>query len=220
MKKLSFLILGLILGVSFWALAAEKEEKPESPFEYNLRWYRNDFKWWSIWHDELSGNLGKDEARDKFNAGQVLNSINRLKKWVLPEKATLFDKYIDFYEKVKDAVGAGTLKRQKIKALQSELKGMEKEFIANFHYNKIKPQEWIMNEIVDKSIFEKMETKPVVTSSPAKSGYRYVAHRYGKVFHKLNCEVAEDIKEGDRLYYKTKRQALSTGRKPCRNCKP
>lgn len=201
-------------------LAAEKEEKAETPFEYNLRWYRNDFKWWSIWHEEFKGNLGKENSKDKFNITQVLNSIERLKKWVRQEKAGLFEPYLDLYLKIKDRVEAGQLTKPEIKVLQNELKGIEKQVKARFHYKNIKPAEWIREELVDKSVWEKVESGLVVAESVQKSGYRYTAHRYGRVFHKLNCETARQIKESDRFYYKTKRKAFSTGRKACRSCKP
>ena len=195
-------------------------EDEESPFEYNLRWYKNDFKWWNIWHNEFYKNLGKDARRDEYNAGQVVDIINKIKRWVLPEKAELFDEYIGFYEMLKEEVSRGDLKRPEIRSTAALLKQKGKEFASKFNYKNMNPEEWINREIMDKSSFEKVDTAPLITPYAKKTGFRYAAHRFGRVFHKLSCEIAEDIKESDRVYFKTKRRALSTNRKPCRECKP
>lgn len=205
------------LSITFLAYGAEKEE---TPFEYNCRWYRNDFKWWDTWHKEFYGNLGEKRVKDSYNAKQVIESINRLKRWVLPEKAPLFGSFIEFYEMVKEEVEKGNLRKPDIKKIKGLLKEKRKEFIAEFHYKNIKPEDWISKEIVDKSSFENVEIAPMLVTPGEKSDYRYVAHRYGKVFHKRTCETVKNMKESDKVYFKTKRRALSTNRKPCPNCKP
>lgn len=209
-------LLIFILGVTFTGYTSEEE----TPFEYNFRWYKNDFKWWNIWYKELYGNLGKDTARDRYNAEQVIASINRLKKWVVSDKVALFDKYEEFYKSIKQRIEKGTLKRPEIRNIKSILKENSKEFIARFHYKNIEPEKWISREIRDTSPFEKIEIAPPLTKSKERKGYRYIAHRYGKVFHKKNCKIVEDIKESDRVYFKTKREALSSNRRPCRQCRP
>lgn len=215
-----FCLFVFIFCITFSASAAERKAD-ETPFEYNFRWYQNDFKWWNVWHKELYEGLGKYKPKDVYNAGQVISSINRLKNWVLPEKLGLFEDYTEFYEMINGEVEKGNLRKPEIRAIQSLLKEKEKKFIAELHYKKINPEEWISKEIKDKSLSQKVEiTTMPITSAKEKTGYRYVAHRNGKVFHKLNCEAAEDIKEIDRVYFKTKRKALSTIRKPCRQCKP
>jgi hypothetical protein len=216
MKKIYFFVL--ILAVTFSAYGAE--EKPETPFEYNLRWYKNDFKWWNVWHKEFYKSLGKDRANDAYNAGQVINSIKKLRRWVVPQKAGLFESFIEFYETIKEKVKKDNLRRPAIRKIKTSLKGKRKEFTAEFHFKNIKPEEWIRIDIVDKSAFEKVETMSLISPYQEKSGYRYIAHRYGRIFHKSSCDIAEDIKENDRIYFKTKRRAFSTNRKSCRECKP
>ena len=212
-----FILFIFLMSINFSVYG----EEAEAPFEYNSRWYRNDFNWWNIWQKEFYKNLGKNIAKDVYNAGQVIESINRLKRWVLPEKAELFEGFIEFYGEVKEEVEKGNLRRPGIKSIQSRLKRKAKEFITKFHYKNINPEEWICNQIKDKSLSEKVEIMPVpIISAKEKTGYRYIAHRNGRIFHKRNCEEVKRIKEGDRIYFKTKRRALSTRCKPCRECKP
>ena len=215
MKKLCFVIF--LLGFTFLACGAEKKE---TPFEYNCRWYRNDFKWWNTWHKELYGNLGNKKSKDSYNAKQVIGSVNRLKRWVLPEKAGLFEEFIEFYGTIEEEVRKGNLRKYDIGRIKHSLKWKKKDFAEIFHYKNLKPVEWITKEIVDTSSFEKIDVSPMFITSKEKFGYRYIAHIQGNVFHKRTCETAKDMKESDKVYFKTKRRALSTNRKPCRNCKP
>jgi len=215
MKRISFIIF--LLSITVLAFGEEKEE---TAFQYNCRWYRNDFKWWNTWHKELYGDLGKKKSKDSYNAKHLIDSINRLKRWVIPEKAHLFEDFIECYGAIKEEVEKGNLRKYDISRIKHLLKVKRKEFITQFHYKNIKPGEWISKEVVDKSSFEKVETAPMFIKSKEKSGYRYVAHRYARVFHRRSCTVAKDMNESDKIYFKTKRRALSTNRKPCRECKP
>lgn len=212
--RIYFLIF--FLSINFPASGSQGQE---SPFEYNCRWYQNDFKWWDIWHEELYENFGKNETKDIYNAGKVIESVERLMKWVLPDKSGQFEEFLDFYDTVKGEVEKGNLRRYEIRTIQKLLKDRRKEFIKKFLWKNIKADEWIRSDLLDKSVFEKVETVPSLPEA-RKTGARYVAHQYGKIFHKLNCDKVKDIKESDRIYFKTKRRGLSMGFKPCRDCKP
>ena len=215
MGKLYFFIF--LLGITVLAFGEEKEE---TPFQYNCRWYRNDFKWWDTWHKELYGDLGKKRTKDSYNAKHLIDSIKRLKRWVLPEKAGLFESFIEFYGTIKKEIEKGNLRKYDINRIKHSLKAKRKEFVTQFHYKNLKPGEWISKEVVDKSTFEKIETAPMFITSKEKSKHRYVAHRYGRAFHKRSCDIVKDMKESDKIYFKTKRRVLSTNRKRCRECKP
>ncbi|MCK4325523.1 hypothetical protein KAW55_07460, partial [bacterium] len=57
--------------------------------------------------------------------------------------------------------------------------------------------------------------------SPAevkKGKYRYVADRKSKVFHRIMCIYVSKIREEDRVYFETKKEARKSGRRPCRKC--
>ena len=48
----------------------------------------------------------------------------------------------------------------------------------------------------------------------------YVASKNSKVFHRPNCEWAKKIKDYNRIEFKSRAEALASGRRPCRTCKP
>lgn len=47
---------------------------------------------------------------------------------------------------------------------------------------------------------------------------KYMASKSSKVFHSSNCRFAKTIKNGTE--YATRQQALNSGRRPCKQCKP
>lgn len=50
--------------------------------------------------------------------------------------------------------------------------------------------------------------------------YKYVASKNSKVFHYVWCEYAQKIKPENRIYFSTREEALASGRRPCKVCKP
>jgi len=54
----------------------------------------------------------------------------------------------------------------------------------------------------------------------AEPEYKYVASKYSKVFHYIWCPLARKIAEKNRIYFKTREEAIKSGRRPCRKCRP
>jgi len=57
-------------------------------------------------------------------------------------------------------------------------------------------------------------------SSASASQYPFVASKSGSVFHRPECRWAQNIAGDNRLSYRTREEALQTGKRPCRSCKP
>jgi hypothetical protein len=70
----------------------------------------------------------------------------------------------------------------------------------------------------DISIAPKEHLKPVAKSTPAE--YKYVASKNSSVFHKLDCIWAKRIKPENLIGYNSRDEAINTGKRPCRQCKP
>jgi len=62
------------------------------------------------------------------------------------------------------------------------------------------------------------DKKPVIKKIP--SGVKFVVSKKSNVFHRLNCKWAKKIKPGNRIYYKTRQEAIKAGKRPCKVCKP
>jgi len=52
------------------------------------------------------------------------------------------------------------------------------------------------------------------------SEYKYVASRLKEPFHYPTCRWAQKISEENLIGFKTRQQALDSGRRPCKVCKP
>lgn len=65
------------------------------------------------------------------------------------------------------------------------------------------------------------ESEKQNTSSPAAAlAEGYLSSKSSKVFHKPTCTHAKRIKENTKVVYKTKEDAVASGRRPCLACKP
>ena len=56
------------------------------------------------------------------------------------------------------------------------------------------------------------------TAPPAASSGAYVASKNGSAFHLPSCPGAKRIKDGNRVWFQTKEEALRAGYKPAANC--
>jgi len=52
------------------------------------------------------------------------------------------------------------------------------------------------------------------------SGSGYVASKSSEVFHIPSCTWAKRIAEGNEVYFRTFQEAVDSGRRPCKVCKP
>jgi hypothetical protein len=62
-------------------------------------------------------------------------------------------------------------------------------------------------------------SKPEPQPAPA-SADAYVASSRAKVFHKASCPAASKIKDENRVTFKTREEAVASGRTPAKDCNP
>lgn len=51
-------------------------------------------------------------------------------------------------------------------------------------------------------------------------GYKYAASKTSEVFHYINCSYVANIKPENLILFKTRKEAIASGRRPCKKCKP
>lgn len=62
--------------------------------------------------------------------------------------------------------------------------------------------------------------KRVIPPTPYPSSRGYVAARRSKHFHRRSCRQAKNIPKRKRIYYRTRRRAIRSGRRPASDCLP
>jgi len=62
---------------------------------------------------------------------------------------------------------------------------------------------------------EKIETKKTEVQE-----YKYAASKKSEVFHYINCFYVARIKPENLILFKTREEAIASGRRPCKKCKP
>ena len=62
--------------------------------------------------------------------------------------------------------------------------------------------------------------KDELTSPSEGVDEQFVASKRSKVFHKASCPHAHRIAQENRIHFGTLEEALATGRKPCKTCRP
>jgi len=104
--------------------------------------------------------------------------------------------------------------------IQYELNGQVDAFIAawrNVNSNKIKTEKaktTTHSNTIATGYYQNTQDK----AEPARDGY--VASKNSKVFHKMNCSHARRISQKNKVTFKTKNEAVQSGRHPCKTCKP
>jgi hypothetical protein len=58
------------------------------------------------------------------------------------------------------------------------------------------------------------------TSDKQNSEYKFVASKNGKVFHKADCSSAARISAVNLVSYTSREEAVSAGKRPCKQCNP
>jgi hypothetical protein len=72
---------------------------------------------------------------------------------------------------------------------------------------------------------EEVKQNPVlkleIMSKPAtEDSYLYVASKKSEAFHKITCKHVATIKEENLIYFQNLEEALTSGRRGCKKCKP
>jgi len=69
--------------------------------------------------------------------------------------------------------------------------------------------------------FSKQEERPSdEICESAKTEYKYVASRNGRVFHRPDCPFARRISPKNLVGFTTKAEAVNAGKRPCKRCRP
>ncbi len=81
--------------------------------------------------------------------------------------------------------------------------------------------------LVDKGYAKKIiipKSAPGVSAAPASSQLSspggFVASKSGKVFHKSACPHAKRIQDNTKVTYRTREEAINSGKRPCQTCNP
>ena len=70
---------------------------------------------------------------------------------------------------------------------------------------------------------ESIRAPPIVKSETKTSEsqeYKYAASKNSDVFHYLSCSYVSSIKSDNLILFKTREEAIASGRRPCKKCKP
>lgn len=84
----------------------------------------------------------------------------------------------------------------------------------------------IKTDGIDYQIFtekESIRAPPVVktdTKTTETQEYKYAASKKSEVFHYINCFYVARIKPENLILFKTREEAIASGRRPCKKCKP
>lgn len=76
-------------------------------------------------------------------------------------------------------------------------------------------------EIIDKGYRPCEVCKPILSTPPlGKEKGQYVGSKSSLKFHRLDCPWAKKISEENRIYFKSREEAIKHGYTPCKVCKP
>ena len=84
----------------------------------------------------------------------------------------------------------------------------------------------IKTDGIDYQIFtekESIRAPPVVkteTKTTETQEYKYAASKNSDIFHYIDCSYVKKIKPEDLVLFKTREEAIASGRRPCKKCKP
>lgn len=84
----------------------------------------------------------------------------------------------------------------------------------------------IKTDGIDYQIFtekESIRAPPVVkteTTIVEVQEYKYAASKKSEVFHYIYCSYVKKIKQEELILFKTREEAIASGRRPCKKCKP
>ena len=84
----------------------------------------------------------------------------------------------------------------------------------------------IKTDGIDYQIFtekESIRAPPIViteTETDEAQEYKYAASKNSDIFHFIDCSYVKKIKPEDLVLFKTREEAIASGRRPCKKCKP
>ncbi len=84
----------------------------------------------------------------------------------------------------------------------------------------------IKTDGIDYHIFtekESIRAPPIVITeieTDEAQEYKYAASKNSDIFHYIDCSYVKKIKPEDLILFKTREEAIASGRRPCKKCKP
>ena len=104
-------------------------------------------------------------------------------------------------------------------------KSLEPESIPNESQSQLEPES-IDSEPQTKVVLPpttELMPVPIVKSETKTSEfqeYKYAASKNTDVFHHINCSYVSSIKSDNLILFKTREEAIASGRSPCKKCNP
>jgi methylphosphotriester-DNA--protein-cysteine methyltransferase len=65
-----------------------------------------------------------------------------------------------------------------------------------------------------------LQPDPEPEPEPEPEEYEYIASKNSEVFHRISCSYVDSIKESNKIFFRTRQEAINSGRRPCKRCKP
>lgn len=206
---------GVFLAVSMGSSLSAAEEE-SGGVEEALAWYKENFVLWKACHHELKSKLGENIKRDKAYCQRTIITLEKSQEMLNEQKKAALQTYIDKYKEIAGRLEKGRMSRLKIKRLKRTLDNLKREIEQKFSYKIVEIKH---NLISKKETIDRKISRWGRVSPPAKKGkYRYVADRKSKTYHRIMCIYVSKIREENRVYFETKKEAGKSGRRACRRC--
>lgn len=191
----------------------EKESKEEA-----LSWYREHFVLWEACHGELVAKLGENIKRDRAYSQRAIVALEKLLEVLPEEKKQDLGDYIAQYRQIASSLGQGLRKARERKRVKRTLNNLKREIKKKFSYKVVEVRADLIKR--EKEIIESGKVTRLSGAPPTRGKrYRYVADRNSRTFHRVMCIYVSKIKEENRVYFETKKEARKSSRRLHRGCR-
>ena len=203
---------GNIPGQGSGAEVKQNENKGEGAGKDALNWYREHFVLWKVCHEELTAKLGENVKRDQAYLQRAIDVLEKLSRVLSEEKKQDLETYIAQYKQIAGSLKQGLRKSWERKRVQRTLDNLKREVEKKFSYKVVEVKTDLIRR--DKEIMDSGKVPRWAGVPPARGKrYRYVADRNSRTFHKVMCIYVSKIKEENRIYFETKKEAGKSGRR-------
>lgn len=191
-----------------------KESKEEA-----LNWYREHFVLWQVCHEELAAKLGENVKRDRAYSQRTIAALEKLSEVLPEEKKQGLGNYIAQYKQISRRLERGLRKTRERERVKRTLNNLKREIRKKFSYEVVEVRADLLKR--EKEIRGPGQQVPRLAGAPPAGGkkYRYVADSHSRIFHKVRCIYVSKIKEDNRVYFETKKEARKSGRRLHRHCR-
>jgi len=154
MKRIYIAILTILLVFELSGCAAfkkkftrkKKPREPETVYyeleeyarEPNAVLYKRHYIFWKTWQDELINKMGENHKKDMRCAGEIINSLQDMQRFLLREKAEELAPYIDEMEGIRQQLSDRYIATASRKRLKRILQARYRQIRRAFPYKKVK----------------------------------------------------------------------------------